>query len=245
LKELGANMLAFLCWCAHRRNVREAIVLHENVGPFTVDLFNACLSDLYVIFSEVFDFAILGFAVHRVRRLTVMIRQDLLGAVLFPYDLFITACRRNCRWTLHESLRASDGELATNLSWAENRDKSMAELSVDACRLAILDGCSVNDYGDKAADVYALAQTSRHTRSLVPSECLGLHMYRDMATSAVAGAFPLRYLSCFPGQDPITHPQVSFSQNLGTIIKSAAIVRADGGEAAIMRYVTCRGLLLV
>ena len=120
----------------------------------------------------------------------------------------------------------------------------MAKRSDDACRLAILDECSLNDYGHKAADVYALAQTSRNTRSLIPSECRRLHMYRDMATSAVAGAFPLRYLSCFPGQDPITHPQVSFSQNIGTIIKSAAIVWADGGDEEIMRSFTGRGLRL-
>ena len=71
----GKALLPFLTWVAHRRQLQEAAILHENVPTFPIELLKANLSDLYCIQSAVVSASALGHACDRQRRFTWMLHK--------------------------------------------------------------------------------------------------------------------------------------------------------------------------
>ena len=236
LRECGPSMLATLVWLAQRLLVAEPLLVHENVKGFDVGLLVAALGNSYIIFSHVSNFADLGFAVTRVRRLTICVRKYLYLKVTFSWSDFVNSCRRVTRYSWHDFLRASPEEIEESVRWAENRKESMARLDLDALRVAIAEEC--DGHTDADVDrVLAVALETRHTRSLIPSECRRLLKCRDMC---MAKRGTLEHLVCYVGQEPGAHNQMSFAEVMLTIVRSGSICWADGN---VRRALTAKELL--
>ncbi len=88
LQELGPAFIVFLCWCAHRREQQEAVVVQENVTGFPIQLLIDLLGDIYDIQSACINPATLGFPSERIRQWVVMRHRTKTCGFSLSLDVF-------------------------------------------------------------------------------------------------------------------------------------------------------------
>lgn len=88
MQELGPAFLVFLCWCAHRREQQEAVIVQENVTAFPVQLLIDLLGDIYDIQSACINPASLGFPSQRSRQWVVMRHRTKTCGFSLSLDVF-------------------------------------------------------------------------------------------------------------------------------------------------------------
>ena len=94
-----------------RRLAQEAVVIHEHVPQFDVEILRWMFEDIYIIMSCVLDLMLLGWPCRRRRRITVMVHK-LHVAPSFPHwcDDLISPCHRTLEITFLELLLGSEDE---------------------------------------------------------------------------------------------------------------------------------------
>ena len=88
---------------------------------FDMRIIQLALGGLYCIFEGMFCLSKLGFLVRRKRRLTLLVRRDIMVEILCPWDVFIASCTRVCTASWKEFLIGSDEELSNHYAWRINR----------------------------------------------------------------------------------------------------------------------------
>ena len=223
IREFGTHFLVTLCWCAQRLLVLEPIVLHENILNFKLAVLVSCLSTAYAIFPGEIDLAELGWPVHRRRRLTLLLRLDLLQVVHYPWNKFVNDCRRLTTATWLDFCAIScHNDIHDFLGWMRQRPTSMFNTTDRQMRAVIRRECTLWNANPKP--VIKAALESEFTRALLASECRRLVRYREMAATSEHG---LDYLACLVGQEPGDHAQFSVAPTLNTIIRKTVILWAN------------------
>ena len=209
---------ATIAWIAMRLLLLEEFIVHENIELFDISILITFFSDIYYINSAVFCVASLGWPVKRNRRITIMVRLDMLLHIHFGWSDFVHSCRRTCAtsWKIFLSQHERDRLLESELLWSANRKESLAHVP-DSDLLSVLEAeCGPHDI--PARKVLKLVNESRFTRSLNPAEARRLWQYRRLNKRRGGSR---SFMVCCPGQDPITHPQLS-----GTPVTAKQIKRA-------------------
>ena len=233
-KEHGPNMMATLVWCTHRLHLLEAVWLHENVVGFDPDFLTCALGCAYIVMTCVFDFHWMGFPVHRMRRLTVGIRRDLMVEIHCPLDQFLESTRRMCECSWRGFLCATEADLEDYHNWMSGRPSAVCNMS-DSERLAAFETeCGLWPDGTATpSDCMSVAAETRYTFALIPSEIRRLFEYRIRARAKLdqsSNADATDWMVCLVGQEPGPHAQSSCSRVLNTIIRSSSIVWADAQD---------------
>ena len=219
--EGGPTFLATIIWMALREKLREPLCVHENVFGFNPELINAMLGHLYIVVSELLDVLNLGWPVSRLRRLTVLIRRDLMVDIIVPFDVFLHSCRRMCRISFLSFVRALESEITSEVLWAESRTGSLSKVSDEDLKGELQGECDA--WGADIDVVIALAKLSRWTRSLIAAEVRRLHQYMLLALRK-GGRNALSLLVCHLGQETNKHPQFSVTAHMNTVISHSCLV---------------------
>eukprot|EP00973_Karenia_brevis_P005292 724408-Karenia_brevis.AAC.1 len=66
------SVVAFMAWVALRLALQQAVIVHENVEGFDMDLLRDSLGEIYDIQTCVLDAVDFGWPVRRVRRYSVL-----------------------------------------------------------------------------------------------------------------------------------------------------------------------------
>eukprot|EP00959_Pyramimonas_sp_CCMP1952_P331134 6934144-Pyramimonas_sp.AAC.1 len=112
--------LTFISWCAHRIKLREPTIAHANVKQFPVDDLIFFLGDYYVVIPVMTNPNDLGHPVNRERRITLLIRKDIMPNTIKPFPYVMRNCRRQCRITWRDLILGGVPEEAdSEMQWAE------------------------------------------------------------------------------------------------------------------------------
>ena len=122
----GPTMPFLFTWIAMRLQLREEIVLCENVEDFPVSVLQSTLGQVYVISTIVVcSHGTFGLPVLRKRRYTVLTLRDSVRLTRPLADVkTLLSRRRSTEFTWKEYLTAGRYELANELAWASKRPKA-------------------------------------------------------------------------------------------------------------------------
>lgn len=237
----GDSFPSTYAWMLHRLHCLEALIVHENVAGFPVELMVDVLGHVYLIFTHIYDSIRLGWVSTRSRRFTILVRRDLFVSIALPFEEYISMCRRHTAMTYHCFLTASAAEIQGELEWASARPTSMTSVPDHLLSAVLFDECE--QWGAPLEEVVKVAKENQHTRALIPSECRRLYQYRQLALRT-GGATALFFLAAYLGQEVNTHPQWSCKGSINTIVSHSPIlfVQAFGRWACPTELLATQGI---
>ena len=120
----GPSLCYFMSWVGMRRAFQEPIIIHEIVEDFAIPMLEAMLGDIYNLATIVTDCSLMGWAVHRRRRYTILSHKTKTTGETRSLEAYFKSLPRDSNSTFEEYLLATPCELEAALAWARGRPTS-------------------------------------------------------------------------------------------------------------------------